>query len=441
MEELTGTEKITIDVDDKSQIVSEHLSHFQAKLKEKKQGFGQKPLKLDNIGNVPGLIDTWRNDLEIRLEEIELWQSKHFLVKQLLLLFKKKHSPGLFAQDLLALHPTKKSKDLVKILKSDPQDIETRIELVSHVLRSGREFSVDQLRILLLQSLLCSTYGRFSSLVLQKTLNIQHVYFQKVISRCKTEIKSVQRKLNSPGSATGTAKNVYQLNRKQLEEYIQGMEINVQLLTSYQQHSQQILRSIPLKHHFVTESQILDFVLEQDSESRNEKKQNLVKSAVHVLQLLRGIQILEKETLKFIDILKKIEPDTPAIYHIEAKILTSHIFSRITQIQNGIENKETIEEIKALFRQVHSLYGQAIKKIGFKPADKTEEAVIISYASFIHYFCQAIRYYLRMTVPHEWLCSLLEKTISRLQVLQETKATVTLISDLERCLHQKTEGD
>ncbi len=423
-------------------IINEKLfgkSHRTLKDIPPEQGLTNVKIRPNEVGNIPGMIEHWKMDIKRRHTEVNVWQKQSFLKRASELLKGKKLSPEATGEEIAKLHPTKNALDLVKKLKQNPSDMVSRLELVSIVAKSGRELPIEVYRTLLLQATVACSFDELSNVGLQNVLWIQDVYFTKLFYRSKGEVASLEDKVKS--AEAQAQKNAYSLQARQLRTYVNEILRNMEIIKSYQKHTAKALENQAVYHATLDFDEFTAFLLEEETKKggvedkkREERRHNLIKKTSEILLLLRALPLLGDQVKRVGDSLKKLDPNDPVVFFMQAKAAMTDLIFKVSQYQAGERTDDVRQSIQDAFKNTYHLYGIATRKVGKLPKTKMEFTIFIEYASLIHYFYKVAKNTLGLPLPREWLQGVLLKALDMLQMAQETGQVQDLIMDLRKDL-------
>jgi len=399
------------------------------------EGIAHLKIKPQELGNIPGLIEHWRKEIEQRMEEIRDWQAQTFLQKSVRIL-KHEGTPSKISGEYIArLHPTKPVLEKVKILKQTPSNMIARLELVSTVAKSGRDFTTEQYRNFLLEATIACYFGEWSNVGLQVVIWTQEMYFKKLYQKCREEAFALQGKITTSQGK----ENAFTRQSSQLNLHISDLNRNMEIIKNFQKQTERALTNN--KSVYNTElslNEVTEFLIEEggnedsNDSKKKEKKMNLLKRASEILLLLRVLPLLESEAKKLTNLLKKMDKTDPTIHFLEAKMSMTKLIFKVAQYQGGERTAKLRADIQKAFKDAHLHYGIAVKKVGKIPKTKLENTIFIEYVSLIHYFYKVSKTTLGITLPREWLQSIFNKTLIMLRAATDNALVHSLMADIQK---------
>ncbi|MBF0287115.1 MAG: hypothetical protein HQM14_04795 [SAR324 cluster bacterium] len=398
------------------------------------EGISHLKIKPQELGNIPGLIDHWKAELDMRVKEILTWKSNSFFQKASSLIKGDRIPPTISGEELSHFHPTKAALEKVKILKRDPTDMMARLELVSIVAKSGRDFPVEMYRTFLIQSTVACSLGEFTNVGLQMAIWAQDMYFTKLFYKCKGESMALEDKIRTQEGK----ENAFTRQAQGLRTHISDVRRNMEIIKNYQKQSEKALRDNKAVYNTTLSiDEITTYLLEsggklsaKEEEERDEKKMKIFKKSSEILLLLRVLPLLKPEAEKITNQLKKMDPDAPIVHFLQAKVNMSDLVFKVGQFQGGDRSSEMRNEVQEAFKKTHNCYGLAVKKVGKFPKTKLEYSVFIEYAHLIHYFYKVAKTTLGIRLPREWLEAIFKKTVKLLELAQEKGKVDAIMSDI-----------
>ncbi|MBF0280270.1 MAG: hypothetical protein HQM13_20905 [SAR324 cluster bacterium] len=366
-----------------------------------------------NFGNIPGTIDHWKNDIERRRKNILALEEKTF-INTITYIFQKKKQNMLMdeatGEELYQLHPSKAAKEALRKLEMKPTDMMSRLELVSIVGKSGRDFPVEVVRTLYLQATVAATFGELSNVGLNLILWAQEMYFSKLINKCREEVSLLEKKL---GPRDG--KNIYASHSTVLYKRLDGIKANWGTMLHYIQPS---LPDPPSREISLTVKELTDFLVDKKRSDKDKEKEHLIIKATKVLLLIRNLPLLHDEGMKYIKVLKRIDAHEPLLYLLQAKINMSKFLFVVGRYREGSRNSELVAQIKDQFKNTYHQYGLAVRKIGNAPAVPADFTILIEYANLVHYFYRIAVNLIGIKLPTEWLETAFKKAKDALLLAQ-----------------------
>ncbi len=401
------------------------------------EGISHLKIKAQEIGNIPGLIAHWQAELDSRKKEI-LDYSKTTIIQRLASRIKGKSylSSRITGEELTNHHPSKSSLEKVKLLKQNPLDMMARLELVSIVAKSGRDFPVEFYRILFLQATVACSFGEFSNVGLQMVIWLQDIYLSKLYYKCQREALVLESKLKIEEGK----ENVFTRQSQGLKNHIALVNRNMKIIKNYQKQTEKAIKeNQPVYNTTLSLDEITEFFLEfgrkdklGEDKKREKKWMSIIKRSAELLLLLRVLPLLDSETKKLISQLKKMDNDDPIPFFLEAKVQMNDLIFKVGQFQAGERTFEMRKQVQESFKVAHHCYGLAVKRVSKIPKTKMEVAILIEYASLIHYFYKVSIITLGIRLPAEWLAAVFQKATKLLELVQEKGQVDGLMMDIQR---------
>lgn len=399
-------------------------------------GISHLKIKAQELGNIPGLIGHWQKEIDMRVKEIRAFEGQTFLQRSIRILKREAIPLKISGEEIARLHPTKPVLEKVKILKRTPSDMMNRLELVSIVAKSGRDFTVEQYRNFLLEATISCYFGKWNNIGLQVVIWTQEMYFSKLYNKCKGEAFALQDKLK----ATQGQENAFTRQSSKLKQHISDLKRNMEIIKSFQKQTEKALKDNKAVYNATLSiNEIAEFLIEEggsghvdNNSKKDDRKMSILKRASEILLLLRVLPLLESEAKQLASQLKKMDKNDPIVYFLEAKISMTNLILKVGQYQGGEKTSKLRSEIQNAFKDTHLHYGIAVKKVGKSPKTKLENTIFIEYVSLIHYFYKISKTTLGVALPKEWLRSIFNKTLIMLRAITEKGAVDNLMMDIQK---------
>ncbi len=401
------------------------------------EGIAHLKIKAQDLGNIPGLIEHWQAELNSRKKSILDYAEKTFMQKATnLITGQDLTSPEVTGEEISKYHPTKVALEKVKLLKRNPQDMLNRLELVSIVAKSGRDFPVEVYRTLLLQATVACLFGELSNIGLQMVIWTQDIYFSKLYYKCQAEAIALESKSQSEEGK----ENAFTRQSQNLRNHVALVNRNMEIIKNYQKHTEKAIKeNKPAYNITLNVNEITAFLLKSTADNkvgedrkRDEEWMSLLKRAAELLFLLRVLPLLEGEAKKFSEQLKNRDKNDPIPHFLEAKMQMSDLMFKVGQYHGGERTDEMREKVQESFKATHHHYNIAVKKVGKIPQTKMEFTIYIEYANLIHYFYKISTITLGIHLPPKWLSAVFQKAINLLMLVQEDGQVNGLIMDIQK---------
>jgi len=189
------------------------------------EGLSLIDVEAQDIENIPGVALHWGEEIKKRKQEILEWDHGSFLKKTFTSLGSNK---GVSGEDIAKYTPVPPVFKLVKILKKNPLNYRSRVQLVSLVSK-GRDLPIEAYRALLLQITVAHTLGKFSIQGLQVAISVQTAYFRHLQAKCRHEIR-LQRLRKEKALRRGVVIEGMKNNWKKINPLIHR---NINILSNY----------------------------------------------------------------------------------------------------------------------------------------------------------------------------------------------------------------
>ncbi|MBF0276259.1 MAG: hypothetical protein HQM13_00650 [SAR324 cluster bacterium] len=400
------------------------------------EGISHLKIKAQELGNIPGLIEHWQAEINSRKKDILDYSKTTFMQRAANRIKGTDYAaPEVTGEELSKFHPTKSALEKVKLLKRNPTDMMNRLELVSIVAKSGRDFPVELYRTLLLQATVACSFGELSNVGLQMVIWTQDIYFSKLFYKCQGEALALESKLKSEEGK----ENAFTRQSQGLRSHIALVSRNMEIIKIYQKQSEKALKENKAVYNTsLSLDEVTTFLLESGGKEMGEDKKrdgkwmSIIKRSAELLLLLRVLPLLDSEAKKLSSQLKKMDKNDPIPYFLEAKVQMSDLIFKVGQYQGGERTVEQREKVQESFKTTHHCYGLAVKRVGKMPKTKMEFAIFIEYASLIHYFYKISKTTLGIKLPSEWLAAVFDKTMKLLTMIQEKGQVDGLMMDIQR---------
>ncbi len=409
-----------------SRIVNKQVFGDHQDLDSTKPEDGISHVKIDapNIGNIPGVIEHWKKDLEIRKKHILFLKKRSLLqrvsewIHQQVIDF-----PDATGEELYRLHPSKAAKTAFHALKRNPTDMMARLELVSIIGKSGRDFPIEVFRLLFLQATVATLLGELDLAGLKVVLWTQDTYFSKLFYKCKTEAESLKGKLD-----VGTGKNIYNLQSNLMYRRISDLHRNMYIIKHYQDHSKLAKRNTAAFVGTLSIEELSNYIVQENRDP--EKTKALFQNAARIILLMRCMPLLHEETMQYVEKLRKIDPHEPLLNLLLAKIKMSKLVFAVGQYDGGDHRSQVVQNIRDEFNHTYHEYGIAVRKVGTAPKLAIDYTILMEYANLVHYFYRVAADMLGIVLPSDWLSMAFQKARSALNMIADEEKTFALQNDL-----------
>lgn len=377
-------------------------------------GFASLKINVNEIGHIPGLSAHWKFELEKRKKMI-LETKPTTLKERFSKIIGRSNLPAeASGEELLQWHPSTEARKLVDQLKADPKDSFVRLQLVSLIGKSQREFPNEFYRCLLLQSTVACMLGELNLTGLQIVLFTQSLYLSKLFQQAQLQIKRLQGFLEKV-----TADGVQNEQRRTLQQTIDEIKTNMKLIKKYQEQTSKAMNTQVGNLHCVIRLDAIQELLfnTRGSETEQETQKEIMKQACVLMPLLRFIPLLQETAHEWADWMIKLE-DLSVSNFLKARLYLGQMVFEIERYEAGERNQDVQKQIQTAFRDAYKYYGIAVHKVGGDVQSDTDITIHIEYASLIHYFYKTAVSLLKIKVPSDWLKSVLPKAQKALLAAQ-----------------------
>lgn len=393
---------------------------------------GINPLKVEgqHRGNVPGIVPHWEEEIKRRKQEILDWNDRSLLSKATGFLGKFKNVPeGVCGEDIARFHPVAPAQKLVEQLKSNPEDYETRIELIDIVGKAQKNLTIEGCRLLLIHTAVAHSFGKFSMRGLLVAGQIQQIYLEQLQAKCRHDLRIIELRTEE-GPQKG---DVYEQQADQLDEMKYCMEQNIRLIQAYQGHAVKGKESIKyqfsgiLMLHEVGETPEDSIKKEEDFKHESFSR---VSAAVHYL---RYQVLFLKHAHDFADALIHIDSTHPLGYFLKGRIHLSELIFRTAQYGAGGQSEDGKKSVQQIFKQTYHHYSQAVKMTGGHYQKNSKElTMLIEYVQTLRYFILTVSKVLQLKLPKAWVVdNLLRASLLLKQAGDEEPRIDELVKQIE----------
>lgn len=400
-----------------------------------KKGLSHGKIDISDVLQIPGMSKHWHFEIENRKKEVQDYLNQGFMQRAMSMLAKTKQSwPRATGEEIAKLHPTKQAVELVNSLKKDPTDMLARLELVSIVGKSSREFALETYRALYLQAVHACCYGKVSTVGLQIVLWAQEMYCSKLSHKCRSEAGVLAGKL---ADNQRNPESIYAQFADLIRDRIKLMSRNYNILQLYLKHFAKAKSSIIGNVNAVFEfNEVTSYILDDELGSRRrdkeEHKKKLVKKINQVVLLLRYIPLLFNETDRLLKHFQKVDMNNPVYHLLKARLSMSELVLRVARHEGGFHDADNVKEINTVFKECYHQYGLAVRKVGKNPKSSSDYTILIEFASLIHYFYRVSINILNINLPREWLKTAFSKSLDSLMLAQESGKVAPVMDSINK---------
>ena len=413
----------------KKAIINEKIFGKSIEKSDPREGISALTIQATEIGNIPGAVNHWWHDLDLRKKGIVAYSQRTLLQRIVGKILKDPLESGTSGQELAKFHPIKQTETLVAKLQSNPRDMRSRLQLVHTIGQVNRTFPIEFYRAMLLQAMVACSFGKVSLQGLQIALWAQSTYLQKLASLCKDYQDKLQGNLDS------IKNNEYSLRQRiPIEEKIKEVKRNIKILQAYQAHAQKAEEE-KAAEWVISLGEIQNVYLAK-KENKKEKAK-IIKKVAGMVDLTRYTVLLHPVAHEMLDLFIKMENKNPIGYFLKARIYMSAMVFSVGFYEGGERNEQAKQHVQENFKNAYHQYGLAMKKMGRLPQGTTHFSILIEYANIILYFYQIATILLKIKLPAPWLQTALQRANKALMLAQESEK----VDDLQALLLKIAEAE
>ncbi|MBF0278795.1 MAG: hypothetical protein HQM13_13425 [SAR324 cluster bacterium] len=242
-------------------------------------GIGNVKIDAFSTGHIPGMIEHWHQEIKHRKQEILEFESRSSFERIINLFTSDEEYEDVTGEDLVDLHPSKKAQSLLEKIEAEPTDMMNRLELVSYLGLSGREFPLEVYRDLFLQATVACCFGELSNVGLRIVLWAQESYFVKHLALCKKMEVKLEKFLEQPD-----LDDVFRKQRVELIKSLNKVKQNKELLQFYKSFTNRGIKnlttSLPISMSLEEINQLLLRTPPPQTERKNRTLQKSLSPAV-----------------------------------------------------------------------------------------------------------------------------------------------------------------
>ncbi len=396
-----------------------------------KNGLRGIKIRADNIGNVPGTVEHWAEDIKNRKKDILDIQNMNFLNRAIYIVKRSSSSEETNGLEVARHHPTKKTEDFVRTLKRTPGDSFARLGLVSAIGKATRDFPVELYRSLFLQAMTACSLSEVSLQGLQVAVWSQNLYFSKLSEKLRASYEQLEKILDSPSSQGSGG---YAEQRKSLQERLFNIKKNMQIIRAYQAHANKGIQETNANATLTMKEIRQAYVGVTETEETEDAKDRIVKKMVAMVSSIRYVLLLHEVGNEYVDLFIQVEPNSPIGYFLKGRLGMSRMIFIVGRFENGQRDKNTKKEIQDAFKEAHHHYGHAVGKASSLGKGDIYKAIMFEYANTILYFYRIADSLLKITLPQKWRHAVLQKAQKSLMTIQEYPRAQSLIEELSRSM-------
>lgn len=387
-------------------------------------------IQADEIGNIPGTIEHWWHEIELRKKDILTHTNRTFLQRIATIMKPDSVAAGTSGQELAKFHPLKKAKLLVQNLKINPQDTFLRLQLVAMIGQANRSFPIEFYRSMMLQTIVACSFGEVSLQGLQIASWAQSLYLRKLFNLCENYQEKLKHNLDSIKNGEDAFWQRYPLENK-----IKEVQRNIKILQAYQIHADKSPQNRASTNWTISLDEIQNVYLSTDHDKK--KQASIVKKTTRMVDIIRYIVLLHPIAHDILDLFIKMENKEPIGHFLKARIYMSAMIFSVGQYEGGERTPQIKQKIQENFKKAYHQYRIAVKKMGQVPQDKTHVSILIEYANVILYFYQIATYLLEIKLPTLWLQTAMQRANKSLVMAQESGK----VEDLQALLLKIVEAE
>ncbi len=385
--------------------------------------------------NISEILKDCEADIEKIRVEILSFKNQGLMKRAANLLRKTGGSSAALGENLYDLHPTKVAEKVLKRLKSHPEDMTIRLELVNLVKKSGRDLSYDNWRTMFVQANVACSVGAMSAQALGVVLVAQERFFSKLLDRCQEELSWMESKLSDAGSNPA-----YQSQVEQIRTAISKTRGTIEVVKAFQKQTSRGLQGQREKPgvnidptSILSMEEIQNFIGDEtvDENVKEEQKKEMLKKARAIAFTVRYTPLLHKSARKMLDIFVKMEPEKPMPYFLQARVCMSALNLSVSCYQ-GERSKALAKQIQTSFKDAYQFYSMAVNKVGTTTSSSTDFAILLEFGNLVHYYYKIAINVLGTKPPREWLKTVFDKAQEAVRLAQESGKADALLQDIQK---------
>ena len=366
---------------------------------DSKDTIEQVPICTYDVAHIPGFSTLWENEIKKRIAAIHAHANRSFSKTIFDLVKRTQTSSDVTGEELSKINPSSLVNGYVSQLQKNPLDIESRIQLITAVMKGGNGqkkkdafYSPELCRKLLLQANVACALDGMNESYLRVAIYTQNLYLERLLSRCKYELEKINHQMNertrTPNIHRKTLhhKNKIVLVHRMLENF---MSYQKPFLSKQQNANTRHTRPSTL----ISKSELLHLFFDQNESSRFLKKSQEVRMKINLIieeispmiQLIRYLPLLHSHAEELIDLLIRITPTHPLPYFFRARIKMSELTFLKHQLEIKGSTEVLLQKIKKTYQIVYRNYFLAVKKIG-TPKSDVDFIIFLEFANSTLFF-------------------------------------------------------
>lgn len=396
-------------------------------------GFAGARIQVEDIGNIPGVLEHWNYEIDLRKQEIQRASSRSLVKRAMGALYKKKLGKNASGEELLQFHSNQKIIALLNELKDDPQDSLVRLQVVSEYAKVKQELPLELYRILYLQAGVACSLGNWSTQELKITLRIQKQYFFKFFNKCKEVLNQHNHTLSSLTNDKSTRNE-----RGTIEQKIREVQKNMKVLRLYQLYTGKVVKELTPGDITLSHLEIKNCYQHTSNSNEFEKnKQLLLTKFLTLIQMMRSVLLLHRAAHELLDVWIELDKENPIGPFLKGRVSMSALTFAVSRYEGGEHSQKTRQDIQDSFKAAYHHYGMAVDKIGANPQG-TDFTVLIEYAQLVYYFYSKASKLMEMKLPPQWVQSALTKARDALILAEKTGKVDKLLNLIGKAMAQES---
>ena len=392
---------------------------------------GVDPIKINSvsIGNIPGIMEHWRKEIDRRKKEIIEYESRGFFERIFDWIDDDEEFEDASGDELYDIFPSESLSRLLERIEDDPSDMNARLEMVARIINSNKDLPVETLRDLFLQSTVACCFGELSTTGLKTVFWIQGAYFAKLLNKSKADLKKLETILDEEKAGT-----IYARQRNLIEGHVRQIKGNIELIKFYISITNQGAKSLQSSPPVLLTLDEINFGAGSKSKKDRLQNEEIFKKAFIIVSALRYLPLLHDEAKKYLDLLTKIDPKKPVTDLIGARMNRVKLLYHIQHYQAGDRSPAAVKILRDRFSLAYESYRKTIKKIKWESKSPRDSIILVEYARLIYDYYKFFDKVLRMRLPKEWVMDYLTKAEEAVKKAVHVKDTQELRIFIQRAI-------
>lgn len=384
-------------------------------------------ISVSNKGHIPGMDERWESEIDKRKRQIQRSHKIPKFIKWIPFLagFLKTIPQTVSGEDIAIHFSIAPVQKLVKKLKKDPFDYQSRLKLVNIVLEKDQDFPIEAYRDLFLQAAVALSFNEISVAGVQLALKAQRAYLERLQGACRHESRSLFKQIKLPSVKEDEIRlmqlrrQYIHLNIEVLEKLIKGTYTDLDTEEEYFKDVYQLpsLKQIRLKEEGVDQS--------------------VFKYIPPLVGFLRFHTLLLPNAHTMPDLLIKVEKKNAIGHFLKGIIYLKELDFQLFQLSKGQKSEAGKKKIQELFKQAYHSLSEAVKQAGGDYEETGEMGndlqILFEYVFLIRYFIKTIANAIQIPVPKPWARDNLNRAIL---LLDQTELHEKKILDLRYALEE-----